>query len=81
MGIGERPPPISIRNSLGFAYLSSTQRLSINPDTGIMIVEDLIDGIWQPASFETGPACVWVGLSVGIAAAGHHILTENANEE
>ena len=52
-------------------------RLQIDPDTGILRVEQEIDGVWEPASFATGPESLWIGRAVGIAAGGHHILTED----
>ncbi len=52
MGIGAKRPPISIKNTLSYAYLSETERFSIDPDMNIPIIEKLIDGIWQPTSIE-----------------------------
>lgn len=77
MGIGETLPPISIRNNLDCAYLSENSRIAIDPDTNNLTVQKLVDGLWQPASFETGPNSLWIGRNVGIAAAGHHLLTED----
>ena len=54
-------------------------RLAIDEGSGITEIQRRIDGIWQPDSFEAGPSTIWVGKNVGIAAAGHHIVTENAD--
>lgn len=56
---------------------SDNVRLAVDSDRGILIVEQYIDGIWEPASFATGPESLWIGRAVGIAAGGHHILTED----
>ncbi len=52
-------------------------RLAVDTDTQYATIEELTDGIWQPATFLTGPNSLYVGTNVGIAAAGHHIMTED----
>lgn len=69
-------------NTEGYIYINGdsttegSRRFSINIDTSFPTVEKLIAGIWQPTSLQTGPNSILVGINVGIAAAGDHIMTE-----
>ncbi len=59
-----------------------SRALFIDPDTGNPVIKRLISaGIWQPGSFEFGPDTVWIGKAAGLAAAGHHLLTEDIDGE
>ena len=59
-----------------------SRALFIDPDTGNPIIKKLIsEDIWQATSFEFGPDTVWIGKAAGLAAAGHHLLTENIDGE
>ncbi len=77
--------PVSIENPLGFVYITGdadtdgSRRFSINSSNGFALIERRTDGVWQPASLETGSGSVWVGMRVGIGAAGHHIITEDSD--
>lgn len=72
-------------NSDGYVYINGdgntdgSRRFAVNTDTSFAIIEKLISGIWQPTSLQTGSNSLWVGLRVGIAAAGHHIITEDSD--
>ncbi|MCK5614985.1 hypothetical protein KAR91_74675 [Candidatus Pacearchaeota archaeon] len=70
--IGAGQAHINYLNSLGYVYLSATRRHSIDPETGIEIVEQLIDGIWQPGALEVSANTLWSG-NAGIAGIGHHL--------
>ena len=76
------------RNTKGLFFLwgdektIGSKRISIDLDTNNPCVEKLIaEDIWQADSFEFGPDTVWIGKAAGLAAAGHHILTENIEGE
>ncbi len=78
-------PNVSIVNRREYVYLKGKEdidgsiRFALNDDSGYASVQKRVSGLWQSTSFQTGPSSVWVGLRVGIAAAGHHILTEDAD--
>ena len=55
-----------------------SSRFAMDVDTGYTEIQQLVDGIWQPGDFETGPRSFWVGRNIGLAAAGHHLMTEDA---
>jgi hypothetical protein len=56
-----------------------SSRFYIDEYSKVVVVEKLVNGLWQPASFETGPNSVWVGHNVGIAGVGHHLATESSD--
>ena len=58
---------------------SSSIRFSLDQDTGFAQVEERVGDIWQHASFVTGSSTLWLGIEVGMAAAGSHIITEDVN--
>jgi hypothetical protein len=60
---------------IGIKYIDATHRLSIDPETGNIIAEELVDDIWQPGSFEAGANSFWLRY-VGLAGIGHHLATE-----
>lgn len=62
----------------GRENLDGAKRLRVDSN-GMIVVEKRIQGLWQPASFKTGPNSLFVGDRVGIAAAGHHLLTEDTD--
>ncbi|MBW1853105.1 MAG: LamG domain-containing protein [Deltaproteobacteria bacterium] len=76
---------VEIENNTAHIYLNGngsidgSRRFAVNSDTGYATIEKLIDGLWQPATLQTGPNSLFVGINVGIAAAGHHILTEDSD--
>lgn len=83
--IGQGRKSVAWVNPQGYVYINGTaningsRRFSIDEDTGNSVIEKLIDDLWQPASFETGPNSLWVGRNVGIAGVGHHLVTESAD--
>jgi hypothetical protein len=85
IGVLYELPPVSVKNTFGISYINGdattegSLRFAIDPDTGITVIEKLIDGVWQPTSFETGPDTMWAGRNVGIAGLGHHLATESSD--
>ncbi len=79
------PPNVSVVNRREKVYLKGSEdvdgslRFAINSDTGFAAVEKRSDGLWQLSSFQAGGSSVYVGLRVGIAAAGHHIMTKDTD--
>ena len=63
----------------GNAQTDGSVRIAIDEDTGLAEVQKRITGLWKPASLQLGPNSLWVGLSVGIAGVGHHLVTESAD--
>ena len=59
--------------------IENSVRFSTDEDKGITVIEKRVDGIWQPTSFKTGPTSVWIGPRIGVAAAGHHMVTEDSD--
>ncbi len=55
--------------------------LRLTHDGNIMCPEKRTEGIWKPSSFEVGPGTLWIDKAVGIAKAGHHLLSESASGE
>ena len=72
-------------NSSGYLYTKGKEdtdgsiRLSINPFTGIARIEERINGIWEPASFEADSSSVWVGPRVGVGGVGRHLVTQDSD--
>jgi len=83
--IGPGSKSVMWMNSQSHIYINGdektegSRRFSIDSDTDIPVIEKLVDGLWQPASFETGPNSLWVGRNVGVAGIGHHLVTEGAD--
>ncbi|MCP4985405.1 MAG: hypothetical protein GY928_04830, partial [Colwellia sp.] len=63
----------------GDATTEGSRRFALNGNTGFAEIEKLVSGVWQPASLMTGSGSLWVGMRVGIAAAGRHIMTEDTD--
>ena len=59
--------------------LDNSLRFTIDADTGYTEIQCRVNGVWQPADFETGPRSLWLGRNVGVAAIGNHIATERAD--
>ncbi|MCK5600528.1 hypothetical protein KAR91_01595, partial [Candidatus Pacearchaeota archaeon] len=59
--------------------LNGSLRFTTDAVTGCTEIQKRISGVWQPASFETGPNSLWVGRNVGVAGIGHHLATEAAD--
>jgi len=59
--------------------LDNSLRFTVDSDTGYTEIQSRINGVWQPADFETGPRSLWLGKSVGVAAIGNHVATERAD--
>lgn len=84
-GIVKESDLANVKNDLEVLYIkgdSSTDgsiRLSIDSVSDNTQIEKRISGIWQPASFETGPNSLWVGNNIGLAAVGHHLATESTD--
>ncbi len=76
---------VEVENNTGYSYLNGngsiegSRRFEIDSNTGYATIKKLISGIWQPATLQTGPNSLFVGLRVGVAAAGHHIVTEDSD--
>ncbi len=74
-------------NPSGYLYTKGREnadgsiRLSINPFTGIARIEERIDSIWKPASFEADSSSVWVGPRVGLGGVGRHLVTEDSDSD
>ncbi|MCP3686570.1 MAG: hypothetical protein GY861_28360 [bacterium] len=64
---------------LGNKRIDGSVRFSSDDESGITVIEKYIDGVWNPTSFKAGPKSVYVGERVAIAAAGHHIITEDVD--
>ncbi|MCP4607761.1 MAG: LamG domain-containing protein, partial [Planctomycetes bacterium] len=63
----------------GGAPAEGSHYFTLNPDTGFAIIYKIVSGLPQPATLSTGSNSLYVGLRVGIAAAGHHIITEDTD--
>jgi len=77
--------PIKGSSASGIIYrkgnlnIDGSVRLRTDPDSGYTVIEERINGLWQPTSFETGPDSVLVGLRLALGAAGHHIMVEDVD--
>ncbi len=62
-------------------YLKGTEdtdgsiRFAVDTDTGFAVIQKRLSGLWSAATLRTGSGSVYVGIRVGIGAAGHHIIT------
>ena len=63
----------------GDGHEDGSKRFCVDEDTGFTEIQKLIDGVWQPTSFEVGTDSLWVGHSVGISGLGHHLATESSD--
>ncbi len=80
----QRPPGIdvSVNNPnkelyIGNEFTDGSFRFQIVAfdSTFVVEIQERIEGLWQPASFKTGPQSVIVGTLVSLSAAGSHIIT------
>ncbi len=70
-------PDVTTPNPAERIYLSNNQRIRIDEDTGIPIIQEMIEGIWQPGPIEASPETIYVGRRVGAAGIGHHFATKD----
>lgn len=59
--------------------LDGSLRFTTDADTGFTEIQGRVDGVWQPADFETGPRSLWLGRNVGVASIGKHMAMETAD--
>lgn len=79
--IGNGEPNVMYSNPAGTSFINGNEvtegshRFNIDEDTGFIIAEVLISGIWQPASLITGAATLWLHF-LGLASVGRFLTTK-----